>query len=200
MESDQTRWRSRFSFWQTRDSKNHVRSSTALIYHDEMVDHKCLWDPNYPERPERFSRIMDRCREYGLIDRYPALNHSSLSLSTFIELSCTKKALTLKNIPTEMQNKIETTERHLIRILETDVGNYWRHNVIKEMTRWLAWRETNFGIYVHAMHTELNLARHSFFTRCQLLEPREAYDDELLKVTDPSSFMKSVNSKVECNR
>lgn len=33
------------------------------------TQHFCLWDSNYPECPERYTSVMLRCRELGLIDR-----------------------------------------------------------------------------------------------------------------------------------
>jgi hypothetical protein len=30
-----------------------------------MTEHKCIWDPNYPECPERFTRVLER---YGMVE------------------------------------------------------------------------------------------------------------------------------------
>ncbi|XP_046454451.1 histone deacetylase 6-like isoform X3 [Daphnia pulex] len=53
----------------TRDSKDKIRGQTGIVYDERMVEHQCLWDPNYPECPERFTRVLERCREYGLAQR-----------------------------------------------------------------------------------------------------------------------------------
>lgn len=38
-----------------------MRGATGIVYDERMVEHKCLWDPNYPENPERFTRVLERC-------------------------------------------------------------------------------------------------------------------------------------------
>uniref|UniRef100_A0A0P6E2S0 Putative Histone deacetylase n=1 Tax=Daphnia magna TaxID=35525 RepID=A0A0P6E2S0_9CRUS len=53
----------------TRDCKDKISGQTGIIYDERMVEHQCLWDPNYPECPERFTRVLERCREYGLVQR-----------------------------------------------------------------------------------------------------------------------------------
>lgn len=44
-------------------------ASTGLIYSESMADYHCLWDPSYVEKPERFTRVLERFREYGLPER-----------------------------------------------------------------------------------------------------------------------------------
>lgn len=46
-----------------------VRGETGIIYDKSMAQHCCLWDKNYPECPERFTSVLNRCDELGLIDR-----------------------------------------------------------------------------------------------------------------------------------
>jgi hypothetical protein len=38
-----------------------VRKQTGIVYDRRMTDHKCIWDPNYPECPARFTRVLERC-------------------------------------------------------------------------------------------------------------------------------------------
>lgn len=45
---------------QAREAKDMVRKQTGIIYDRHMVEHKCIWDPNYPECPERFTRVLER--------------------------------------------------------------------------------------------------------------------------------------------
>ncbi|XP_015795163.1 histone deacetylase 6 isoform X2 [Tetranychus urticae] len=49
----------------------HTRKSTqtGLIFDASMVDHKCLWDENFPERPDRFIRILEKMQQLSLVDR-----------------------------------------------------------------------------------------------------------------------------------
>ncbi|PSN48228.1 Histone deacetylase 10 [Blattella germanica] len=37
-----------------------VRKQTGLVYDHRMSEHRCLWDSNYPECPERFTRVLER--------------------------------------------------------------------------------------------------------------------------------------------
>ncbi|RWS17183.1 histone deacetylase 6-like isoform X3 [Dinothrombium tinctorium] len=45
------------------------RLKTGLVYYERMVDHYCIWDPDYPESPQRFTAILDRITELGLKER-----------------------------------------------------------------------------------------------------------------------------------
>ncbi|XP_062539549.1 histone deacetylase 6 isoform X1 [Armigeres subalbatus] len=46
-----------------------VRGETGLVYDEKFAEHRCLWDTGYPECPERFTRVLERCRQLGLVDR-----------------------------------------------------------------------------------------------------------------------------------
>ena len=48
---------------------NFIRGETGIIFDRRMSEHLCLWDQNYPECPERFTRVLERCEELGLIER-----------------------------------------------------------------------------------------------------------------------------------
>lgn len=48
---------------------NLLRGETGIIYDESMAQHCCLWDSNYPECPERFTWVINRCREMKLIER-----------------------------------------------------------------------------------------------------------------------------------
>ncbi|CAL7939697.1 unnamed protein product [Xylocopa violacea] len=51
------------------DSYNTKRMETGLVFDHSMAEHKCLWDPNYPECPARLTRVLQRCEDLGLIGR-----------------------------------------------------------------------------------------------------------------------------------
>ncbi|KAH8411362.1 hypothetical protein KR215_002614, partial [Drosophila sulfurigaster] len=51
------------------NAKNMERGPTALIYDESMAQHRCLWDEQHQERPERFTRTLERCQELKLIER-----------------------------------------------------------------------------------------------------------------------------------
>ncbi|XP_015795334.1 histone deacetylase 6 isoform X2 [Tetranychus urticae] len=55
----------------TDDVKDQSRKSikTGLIFDVSMTEHKCIWDENYPESPDRFSRVLDKMKQLGLVDR-----------------------------------------------------------------------------------------------------------------------------------
>ncbi|XP_077291609.1 histone deacetylase 6 isoform X4 [Arctopsyche grandis] len=56
-------------FQNAMDSKNVEKGQVELVLEKRMLEHLCLWDPNYPECPERLSSIIDRCNELDLIRR-----------------------------------------------------------------------------------------------------------------------------------
>lgn len=35
-------------------------NTTGVTYHEDMVNHYSLWDPNHPECPQRFAEIIKR--------------------------------------------------------------------------------------------------------------------------------------------
>lgn len=36
------------------------RKGTGVVYDMKMLEHHCLWDPEYPEKPERLSAVINR--------------------------------------------------------------------------------------------------------------------------------------------
>lgn len=46
-----------------------MRKDTGLVFDQSMVEHECFWDPDYPECPARFTRVLQRCEELGLVQR-----------------------------------------------------------------------------------------------------------------------------------
>lgn len=46
------------------EAKDMVRKQTGIVYDRRMTEHKCIWDLNYPECPERFTRVLER---YGIV-------------------------------------------------------------------------------------------------------------------------------------
>ncbi|CAL1678585.1 unnamed protein product [Lasius platythorax] len=51
------------------DAYKIVRKETGLVFDQSMAEHECLWDSNYPECPARFTRVLQRCEELGLVQR-----------------------------------------------------------------------------------------------------------------------------------
>uniref|UniRef100_A0A182FMG5 Uncharacterized protein n=1 Tax=Anopheles albimanus TaxID=7167 RepID=A0A182FMG5_ANOAL len=50
-------------------SSERQRYATGVVYDDRFLLHRCLWDPNYPECPERYLEVMKRIEIEQLIDR-----------------------------------------------------------------------------------------------------------------------------------
>ncbi|CAF0704332.1 unnamed protein product [Brachionus calyciflorus] len=48
--------------------KDFKKNRTGLIYDPLMLDFNCLWDPIYPEKPDRIKKPFERCQFYGLVD------------------------------------------------------------------------------------------------------------------------------------
>ncbi|XP_014474298.1 PREDICTED: histone deacetylase 6 isoform X1 [Dinoponera quadriceps] len=51
------------------DAYETVRKDTGLVFDQSMTEHECLWDPDYAECPARFTRVLQRCEELGLVQR-----------------------------------------------------------------------------------------------------------------------------------
>ncbi|KAJ8683629.1 hypothetical protein QAD02_019421 [Eretmocerus hayati] len=49
------------------DAKDMTRKETGVVFERSMAEHKCLWDEGYPECPQRFTRVIERCEDLGLI-------------------------------------------------------------------------------------------------------------------------------------
>jgi len=46
-----------------------MRKETGLVFDRSMAEHECLWDSKYPECPARFTQVLQRCEELGLVQR-----------------------------------------------------------------------------------------------------------------------------------
>lgn len=72
------------------DSVKSVRGHTGIVYDNRMAEHRCLWDPNYPECPERFTRVIER---YVYLHFKPVLlrlgffKELAVNIATFIQIS-----------------------------------------------------------------------------------------------------------------
>ncbi|CAG4977266.1 unnamed protein product [Parnassius apollo] len=42
------------------ESKTKVKGCTGFVTEPRMIEHRCLWDDNYPECPERLISVLDR--------------------------------------------------------------------------------------------------------------------------------------------
>ncbi|XP_011060055.1 PREDICTED: histone deacetylase 6 isoform X4 [Acromyrmex echinatior] len=51
------------------DAYKMIRKETGLVFDRSMAEHECIWDSNYPECPARFTRVLQRCEELGLVQR-----------------------------------------------------------------------------------------------------------------------------------
>ncbi|XP_051865000.1 histone deacetylase 6 isoform X3 [Pristis pectinata] len=49
--------------------EDRVVQGTALSYDDRLTEPRCSWDSRFPERPERVTAVMQKIREYGLMER-----------------------------------------------------------------------------------------------------------------------------------
>ncbi|XP_070074297.1 histone deacetylase 6 isoform X4 [Drosophila takahashii] len=68
------------------DCKGAVRKPTALIYDESMSQHCCLWDKEHYECPERFTRVLERCRELNLAERCLELPSRSATKEEILRL------------------------------------------------------------------------------------------------------------------
>jgi len=47
-------------FLQARSFIEKTINKTGIIYDDKFTDHLCIWDPDYPENPHRYTEIIKR--------------------------------------------------------------------------------------------------------------------------------------------
>ncbi|XP_041975577.1 histone deacetylase 6 isoform X2 [Aricia agestis] len=50
------------------ECKSKVKGPTGFVTEPRMTEHRCLWDENYPENPERLISVIKRCEELKLIE------------------------------------------------------------------------------------------------------------------------------------
>lgn len=68
------------------DAKDAVLKPTGLVYDRRMIEHRCLWDENYQECPERFTCVLQRCEQLGLISRCYDLGCREATLDEILTL------------------------------------------------------------------------------------------------------------------
>uniref|UniRef100_A0A1B6DQI7 UBP-type domain-containing protein n=3 Tax=Clastoptera arizonana TaxID=38151 RepID=A0A1B6DQI7_9HEMI len=74
------------------NSKNCIKQNTGIVYDELMIEHKCDWDTSHQERPERFTRILERCNELGLLTRCTKINSREATLEE-ISMKHTKELI-----------------------------------------------------------------------------------------------------------
>ena len=47
----------------------YINIRTGLLYDPLMLDYHCIYDENYPEKPDRIKVPYERCQFYGLTDK-----------------------------------------------------------------------------------------------------------------------------------
>nr|CAD7196245.1 unnamed protein product [Timema douglasi] len=99
---------------QTRESKIVVCGITGVTYDPRMECHRNFWDPNYPECPERFSSVMLRCTEYGLLQRCKFLPPRRV----------TEEELLTKHSPDIIEILKQTSGSYDMKYLEDLSSNY----------------------------------------------------------------------------
>lgn len=60
-------------------------NKTGLLYHEDMLEHRCTWDDNHIEVPERMKRSYDKCVERQLVEKCIILKPKLASLDEIRE-------------------------------------------------------------------------------------------------------------------
>lgn len=108
-------------------SEKITRKDTGIVFDNSMTEHRCLWDPYYPECPERFSKILDRCHELKLVSRCKIIKPRPAE----------KDDLLLKHDKTHIDILKSTDELKDIEILEQLSAKYdaiYVHSVSKKLS------------------------------------------------------------------
>ncbi|VVD05725.1 unnamed protein product [Leptidea sinapis] len=90
------------------DSKMKVKGATGLVTDPRMLEHRCLWDDNYPENPERLKSVLRRCQELNLIDQCKAIRPRPATKEEIIKLHCSSVIDVLES--TNNNNNLEYLE------------------------------------------------------------------------------------------
>ncbi|XP_047520597.1 histone deacetylase 6 isoform X1 [Pieris napi] len=70
----------------TMDAKTKVKGPTGFVTEPRMVEHKCLWDENYPENPLRLISVINRCHELNLIEQCTEISPRAASKEEILNL------------------------------------------------------------------------------------------------------------------
>lgn len=87
---------------------------TGLVFDRSMSEHRCLWDENHPECPDRFNRVLQRCEELGLVQRCRPIEARL----------ATKEELLLKHDNDQIEKLRETQDCHDLDKLELLASKY----------------------------------------------------------------------------
>ncbi|KPI95125.1 Histone deacetylase 6, partial [Papilio xuthus] len=96
------------------DSKLKVKGPTGLVTEPRMAEHRCLWDDNYPECPERLIEVLQRCRELNLIEQ----------CKQFAPRAATKEELFTLHSPSVYETLEATHQNNNIEYLEEVSSKY----------------------------------------------------------------------------
>ncbi|XP_069991653.1 uncharacterized protein HDAC6 isoform X4 [Penaeus vannamei] len=95
------------------ESKGVTRGKTGLVYDERMAEHRCLWDANYPECPERLTHTLERCRQLRLIERCePILPRSATEDEILKRHSRSHLYLLWSTKDEKNEEKLETISSH----------------------------------------------------------------------------------------
>lgn len=90
-----------------------IRGDTGIIYDESMALHRCLWDESYPECPERYSSVINRCEELKLIKRCKELKARLASKEEVLKIHTDQHYELLKSTQNcKDQDKMEELSSH----------------------------------------------------------------------------------------
>ncbi|KAK9723163.1 Histone deacetylase domain [Popillia japonica] len=90
-----------------------IRKQTGVCFDDRMSLHECEWDRNYPENPQRYHAVIERCTELGLFDRCVRLGYDKLP-----------KEKILKKHTADIYDKLENMDKLSLSELEEEATKY----------------------------------------------------------------------------
>ncbi|XP_068626172.1 histone deacetylase 6 isoform X1 [Battus philenor] len=96
------------------ESKMKVKGQTGFVTEPRMVEHRCLWDDNYPECPERLISVLERCRELNLIEQ----------CKQFEPRAAIKEELLTLHSPSVYETLESTHQNHNLDFLEDISSKY----------------------------------------------------------------------------
>lgn len=88
------------------ESRHVLRLKTGIAYDDIMALHKCEWDDNYPENPQRYHSIMCRLNELHLVERCVRIPEIQSVLSSVPLVHSTNQLLLLHDLRNKDQSDL----------------------------------------------------------------------------------------------
>ncbi|XP_018323609.1 histone deacetylase 6 isoform X2 [Agrilus planipennis] len=92
------------------NSISSIKKGTGICFDDFMSLHKCIWDPEYSEGPQRYFAVINRLKELDLIERCERLKPKQIKRENIARVHHKDLYLRLKEI-CDIRNSLELEKK-----------------------------------------------------------------------------------------